>query len=283
MITKFLGMELNKSGSTPIETYNGIDVKREDLCAPEGAPPFSKIRGLVPYLERLKKHGYSGVGYTETAVSMAGWGVVWACKKLGLRAVIFDPLYKSPPPILEFHRQQWQKFDNVEIISIKAGMASVNWYISRKLLQGQYGNQYKLLPLGLPLVDSVEATAQETQKVDWGQYRSVVVNVGSGTMAAGVWKGIDKGFGIIYGVMGRTGSKGRKLKTIEKKAERSNSGLFRADWEMQLIDPGWGYSQKCNHPCPFLCHPYYDRKAWKWLQENIDSIPKPILFWNIGH
>lgn len=269
--------------STPIEVHDGVDVKREDLCAPEGAPPFSKIRGLIPHLEQLKKQGYSVVGYTETAVSMAGWGVVWACEKLGLRAVIFDPLYKSPPPILEFHRRQWRRFSDVEIIPIKAGMASVNWYISRKLLQERYGDKAKLLPLGLPLADSVEGTAQEARQIDWTRYRSIVVNVGSGTMAAGIWKGVDKGFGVIYGVMGRTGSEWRKLKAIEKKAGRSNSGFFQADWEMQLIDPGWEYSQRCDYPCPFPCHPYYDRKAWKWLQENVDSIPKPILFWNIGH
>jgi len=40
---------------TSVEEYDGIYVKREDLCAPEGAPPFSKIRGLVKHLEKLKR------------------------------------------------------------------------------------------------------------------------------------------------------------------------------------------------------------------------------------
>lgn len=59
---------------TPIEEYEGIHVKREDLSAPPGAPPFSKIRGLVRHLEKLKKQGFIGAAYVETSVSMAGWG-----------------------------------------------------------------------------------------------------------------------------------------------------------------------------------------------------------------
>ncbi|GAG18142.1 unnamed protein product, partial [marine sediment metagenome] len=26
----------------------------------------------------------------------------------------------------------------------------------------------------------------------------------------------------------------------------------------------------------------YDLKAWKWLVDNMSSLRKPILFWNIG-
>lgn len=65
--------------NTPIELYNigntPIYVKREDMCAPEGAPPFSKIRGLMKVLKNLKAQGYTHIGYTETSVSMAGWGL----------------------------------------------------------------------------------------------------------------------------------------------------------------------------------------------------------------
>ena len=39
---------------TPVEEYDGIYVKREDLCAPEGAPPFSKIRGLVKHSRKAE-------------------------------------------------------------------------------------------------------------------------------------------------------------------------------------------------------------------------------------
>jgi hypothetical protein len=97
-------------------------VKREDLCAEPPAPPFSKIRGLVERIRRLKADGYETVGYTETAVSMAGWGVAWACAQFDMRAVIFDPQYKKTPELLTFHREQWAKF-GATIVPIQAGMA----------------------------------------------------------------------------------------------------------------------------------------------------------------
>jgi hypothetical protein len=34
--------------------------------------------------------------------------------------------------------------------------------------------------------------------------------------------------------------------------------------------------------CPFPCNRYYDKKAFKWMVDNIDSIIQPVIFWNIG-
>ena len=33
---------------------------------------------------------------------------------------------------------------------------------------------------------------------------------------------------------------------------------------------------------PFPCNGTWDRKAWKWLEQNIDKLEGDILFWNIG-
>ena len=90
---------------TPIEVYNDIYVKRDDLCFEYPAPPFSKCRGLLMHLAKLKKQGYKYIGYTETSISMAGWGVAWACQELGLTAIIFDPQYKDTPEVLKYHRK----------------------------------------------------------------------------------------------------------------------------------------------------------------------------------
>ncbi len=280
-------MNTNLLRTTPVETYTVADrpvlVKREDLCAPPGAPPFSKIRGLFVHLTKLKAAGYQVVGYVETCISMAGWGVAWACEQLGLRAVIFDPQYKQTPAVLAYHRKQWARYP-VTLIPQQAGMARVNWNIARNQLLAQYGPSAILLPLGLPLAESIEASAVEAARAASATpFDAVVVNVGSGTIAAGVWRGLRTGQGTVYGVMGRTGDVTRKQRLIERKAGVSSAGLFKAPWRFELIDPGWQYTDKSVHPCPFPCHAYYDRKAWQWLCENIDAIPGQILFWNIGH
>lgn len=282
--------------STPVEQHlvenRLVLVKREDLCCPVPGPPFSKMRGLWTHLNKLKRAGFKVIGYTETSVSMAGWGVAWGCKELDLHAVLFDPQYKKAPNILKYHRRQWNKF-NAEIIPIKAGRAKVNWYISSKLLREKYGATSILLPLGLPFKESVDETAEEALKTLKNYRKNIifVINVGSGTIASGLWKGVEfwaKEKNLrptIYGIMGRKGNIARKMKMIQSKSGLFSTGFFAAQSKFILKDPGWEYTERSFCPSPFPCHPYYDRKAWQWLIENIMEVPKDqlILFWNIGH
>ena len=274
--------------STPVELYEhqgwNYWVKREDLCCESvGAPPFSKIRGLMKVLERLKDVGYTHVGYTETSISMAGWGVAFGCWKLGMKAVIFDPQYKGDHAgrgVLEYHRKMWRRF-NAEIIPIKAGMARVNYNVARKILQQSYGDGAEMLPLGLPFQETILATVSEAVDTRLNSnidFQTVVVNVGSGTIAAGVAIGFaDR---RIYGVMGRTGNFERKQRDICKKGKFVIRGMTGIDFE--LIDPGWEYTERCDVEVPFPCHPYYDAKAFDWMITEHYQLKDPVLFWNIG-
>lgn len=278
-----------KLADTPIEKYNHPDtntpysVKREDLSVPFPGPPFSKMRGLVPHLQRLKEEGVRYVGYTESAISMAGWGVAWACKEMGLNAVLFDPQYKegNTPDLLKYHRKRWEE-NGAIIIPQDAGMVRVNHNIARQILREKFSPKYsRLLPLGLTLPETVEETTKVAKDVR-GLYKSVVVNVGSGTIAAGLSKGLgDRS--TVYGIMGRAGDVKRKRELIAHKGRftiKTPGGLFGNDF--RLVDPGWEYSGRSVAPCPFPCHPYYDRKAFQWMMENILFLKSPILFWNIG-
>lgn len=273
---------------TPIENHKiksfTVMVKREDKCVSKPGPPFSKVRGILEHMKMLKSKGVKTVGYTETSISMAGWGVAWVCSLLGMKAVIFDPQYKKTPKVLKYHRKQWDKF-KPDIIPIKAGMARVNWNISKNLLRDKYGPHAILLPLGLPFPETIIATAKEVLRTMINvEAETIVVNVGSGTICAGVLKGIEEMqiSRTVIGIMGRTGDMERKRKTILNKAELTDEGIFCMRTTFILIDPGWEYTDKSEEPCPFPCHPYYDRKAWQWLVENIEVFPHPVIFWNIG-
>lgn len=272
---------------TPIESYDYQGwkywVKREDLCGDFSAPTFSKIRGLIQVLRNKVIEGKTHIGYTETSISMAGWGVAWGCQEMGLKAVIFDPQYKKDHPgkdVLDFHRSRWKMYE-AEIIPVKAGMAKVNYNIARKILQERYGKTSEMLPLGLPFKETVLATLHEatTTRLNYSvDFNTVVVNVGSGTVAAGVASGFsDK---KVYGVMGRTGDIERKLNSICKKGRFIVGGMTGIDFT--LIDPGWGYTERCDIEVPFPCHPYYDAKAFKWMVDNRKQLKPPVLFWNIG-
>lgn len=272
---------------TPIEIYDGILVKREDLCFSTPAPPFSKCRGVVKYLTKLKLKGVKIVGYTETAISMAGWAVAWACKDLGLTAVIFDPQYENTPETLLYHRSKWKEFGAI-VYPIPAGRAKVGWYQSKKLLERYYGRGAKLLPLGLPFKETIEETEKELlatlEQLRDEQIRSIVICIGSGTIAAGVYKGLceTKSTIFLYGIMCREGGAKNKQRTIERKAGVVNEGFFKPTSNLIIIDEGYEYTEKAKAEAPFPCNPFYDLKAWKYLIDNRYKIEEKILFWNIG-
>jgi predicted alternative tryptophan synthase beta-subunit len=271
--------------STPVESYEieskKILVKREDLCAPDQAPPFSKIRGLYDFLKRKKEEGIKIVGYTETSISMAGWGVAWACDILGMRSVIFDPQYKKEIATLSQCRFYWSKY-NSETIPIPAGRAKVNYYICRKKFYDKYPKNSLLLPLGLPLNETMELTKNEAEKTLF-RYRpkTIVCCVGSGTIFAGLVRAFYKMDVKLIGVLCRKGNIANKTKDIVSKSKIVSGGLF-GTLPFHLYDESWEYTEASNCPCPFPTHPYYDLKAWEWLTLNHAGLRSPIAFWNIG-
>jgi threonine dehydratase len=274
--------------NTPIEKHHfkgvPVYVKREDLASKPPGPAFSKVRGLLPVLERMKSNGIKRVAYTESAISMAGWGVAWACNEIGLEAIIFDPQFKKTPALLKYHRAQWIHF-GATLIPIPAGRVKTGYYISRKIMRDRYPEGgWELLPLGLPFNETVSAATEEMYTTfshfKNSPIQTVVVAVGSGTVATGVIAGCSS-HQEIKGVLCRTGSIHRKLKDMERKGLWTVHGL-RNRKKVELIDPGYQYTDPEEIPLPWPCHKYYDAKAAKWMIDNIHSLKPPILFWNIG-
>jgi len=258
---------------TPIEKVtSSIFVKREDLATLPPGPPFSKTRGLFQHLFLLSRLGIKCVGYVETAISMAGWAVAWLGKKMNMKVIIFDPQYKDDSKFpLSLHRQKWKQF-GAQLVKVKAGRASVNWYIARRWMKENVHQPWKLLPLGLPLNETVLETFAQARKCI-KDFPTIVVPIGSGTIACGIARALYRNQRLI-GVMSRTGDVRRKFKFVIKWCEYPT--------HVDIVDPGYPYTKKVDIKTPFPCNPYYDTKAWQWLLEHEDELEKPILFWNIG-
>ena len=277
--------------NTPIETYDvrgrTVYVKREDLCTESPGPPFSKCRGLYAKLKKMQRdEGVKVVGYVETPISMAGWGVAWIAQKLGLKAVIFDPQYLHiPPNTIIIHREKWKQF-NPDIIPIKAGMTCVNQHIAKRMLRKEYGKDAVMLPIGIPFRETVLETSKElyrTLALESPNY--IIVSVGSGTICAGVLRGLrgNKRRTQLIGVMAYNKNMRKKRKSIFIKAEmKDKNTLFSDKVDFSLVNEKWEYTEQCFASCPFPCHSYYDLKAWDWLDRHIDTLQGPVLFWNIG-
>ena len=272
--------------TTPVEKHNinGIEflVKREDLACPPPGPCFSKVRGLLSHMEKLKQTGIKTVGYVETAISMAGIGVAWVGRELRMEVIIYDPQYSLKHParnVHEFHRQKWQEF-GASIVPLRPFMTKVNYNIARKLLNE--GPEREMLPLGLPFQETVEETAKQVLMTNLSEISTIVICVGSGTICSGVVKGIAslRNPPSVYGVMCRGGNRNQKEKRIRERAGIEKNGLVNID--LKIVNPGWEYIDREEIATPFPCNPYYDQKALRFLLDNYNRIRKLILFWNIG-
>lgn len=276
------------NSNTPIEQYKigdkTIHVKREDLCTPSPGPTFSKVRGLLKRLQTLKSQGVETVGYTESSVSMAGWGVAWLAPQVGLKAVVYDPQYltnqKKKPEhldVLDFHRGKW-KLLNAEVVPVQARRIKINYYICKKDLVERYPNSV-MLPLGLPFQETIDETAKIAAEYN-NEFKTIVICIGSGTICAGVIKGMPTA--SLYGIMISSRKAENIRKTVLAKAQIVEGGLLGTKTDFHCINPGWEYTTPSKIDAPFPCHKYYDLKAWEWLTKNTDQLEPPILFWNIG-
>lgn len=272
--------------NTPVEQYEvkgrPVFVKREDLCVEPPGPPFSKVRGIVAFLAGLKSKGVKTVAYLENSTSMASWGVSWAAQALGLKAVIFAPEYKEPKMPLEFHRQMWGQF-NPEIVPYRPMIQKADWHAKHKQFKALYPDASFMLPLGLPFEQTRDETAAEVQR-SRGMWGSLVINIGSGTICSGVVRGLEGSATQIIAVWCSAKAED-PMATRERILAKAGVLDFGGNcFSLDVIPNDMKYGEPDLYPCPFPCNPYYDRRAWHWLCENIDDprLRDPILFWNIG-
>lgn len=270
---------------TPIEQVQPeIFVKREDLAFHLPSPPFAKMRGLFPQLQHLKNTGIQVVGYKDTTTSMAGWGVAFAAKQIGLKAVIFQPTYKDNKlrHNQKFQIKKWKE-NEATIVPIQSFRSIINWYQAKRILHERYENAY-MLEQGLPFDYTLSAVKQQVVP-EMRKFKSLVVCIGTGVMTAGILQGLqEQEISLsIYGILVAGKNIRRMNQKIYKRAGVYKNGLFATNTsKLILFAAKQEYPDKEDMACPFPCNPYYDRKAWKWLMDNYVDLQKPILFWNIG-
>jgi len=267
---------------TPIEDYTkrwGLCVKREDLSCPPPGPPFSKTRGVYA---RVSSREENLIGVLDTFHSQAGQAVARACSLLGKRCINFYPAYKRD--LTDIHDCQSSPLRRPQILAkslgaemhgLRAGRSCILYHAAKRITEHAGGY---IMPNALKLHESVTETSREVTRrcLDFDY---VLVAISSGTIAAGVLKGLNELSGgdppplILH--MGYDRSEESTTRYIEKEAGCSLSK------RSILINEKYSYKDKskAGEDPDWACNEYYDLKAFRWWRAN------PVantLMWNIG-
>lgn len=267
---------------TPVEGHwcgsLKVDVKREDLCCPYPGPGFAKIRGVY---EHIKNRPEQLIGVLDTYHSRGGWAVAYCCKALDRACVVFYPQYKDDKPG-ELRRSQAEaKRLRAAVRPLTAGRSSILYHQAKKLLP----EEAYLMPNALKLPETIEGVAAEVKRTPNLQiYDIVVVSISSATIASGVMKGLRSALGtascpLVVLHMGYSRSEDSVMRYVQRM-----SGGYPIN-EIVVVDEGYAYRDRVDRElADFPCDPYYDLKAWTWLNEYSDALASDtkVLFWNVG-
>lgn len=272
---------------TPIETYTirgvPVQVKREDLCWPY--PPFAKARGV--YASMIARPRVQTFAVADTARSMTGLLVSTIASTLGKRAIVGYPKYKKTPDAMPGSAAR-SKSLGMEVIGIPANRQFMIVAGLKQILSHRPEEIY-LFPNGLKTPESVGAVEMESLKVlaQLGKIGTAVVPTGAGTHLAGVIKGLTPDLlhpgacPVFVCVMGHHHSTEKHFRREMEKL----SGRKCSPERLKIIDRGYDYYDvRPQFPPPFPSGVQYEWRAWNWLAEPgvVESLPQPILFWNIG-
>jgi len=254
---------------TPLEDYAdeyGLFVKREDLSCPPPGPPFSKTRGVYA---RVASRPEESIGVLDTFHSQAGHAVARACQVLGKRCINFYPLYKTDDPKRPRDPQKRSRALGAELRPLPAGRSCILYHAARKATEAEGGY---MMPNALKLTESVVETAREVPPGDWDR---VIIPASSGTIAAGVIRGMSGRVGTFVIHLGYS----RSLDEVRRYL-RDASGV--PDATVEVIDEGYAYKDvaRPGDTPPWPCNAHYDLKAFRWWLGN--RAAGKTLFWNVG-
>lgn len=262
--------------ATPTERYTVLGrtvwVKREDLCAPPGAPHLAKMRGCVHRLKMAADVGFREVGCLDTRISVSAWATAYMAQQFGLHVVAFYPKCKDDPDEVPWRQARAAEL-GAEPYALPGGRNGVVYGRAKAIMRERGGY---MMPMGLVLSESADAAMRQTRTIPpEARGGDVVLSVGSGVMLAGVSAGLAVDSHAIYGV-----SCGMANARQRSRAERVIKAPLAKN--VHLLQSGYGYYDEAVARAPFPCNRFYDLKAWEWLVRNLDSLRDPILFWNIG-
>ena len=263
--------------NTPVEEYhlNGrkILVKRDDLMG-DGKilPPWGKMAGIDALLKNLNPK-YPLIHLAVNG-SWSGWALSYLCKQRGIKFIYaYAPSKTYSQFILDKAKENDCEFYELKPNMMAILYAQVQTYAKRKDIQ--------MLPYAFDHVDyrnNLKDRAENTFKEYMVDH--LVISAGSGVTSSGIIQAFKPGNDLFSNsnkqahsiTVSNISTIYDKYKSHSITPSSINVDKTRFEFDDMMID----------YEIPFPCNGTWDRKAWWWLEQNLNKLEGDILFWNIG-
>lgn len=248
--------------TTPIEDHGGMLVKREDLYRPD-IWPNGKLRGLLPYLEGLRRDGVTTVVNAAATHSNSHLLVALAGREAGLQVVTVVNSDRHHPAT------EAAAEAGAEVILTRPMHLGPLKVHAGRIAAGIPGS--RLLAWGLAEPAVIDAYAEAVAEVPPGLFDVHVVPMGAGGYAAGVWNG-------LYAARRLEAERVYAVSVMPTAGDWQRiTPLLVSPWPRGLtIIPGGK-----PYPTPWVSDPRYEHVAWPIALEAALRGER-ALFWNVG-
>ena len=262
---------------TPVEEHilkdRRILVKRDDLMGDNNIlPPWGKMSGINRLLDNLNPK-YPLIHLAVNG-SWSGWALSYLCKQKDIKFIYAYPPSKTYSEFILNKAKQ----NDCEFYELKPNMMAILYNRVKKYAKQ---NDIQMLPYAFDHIDYRNELKNRAEKVFKEHLVDhLVISAGSGVTSSGIVQAFAPGNDLFS-----NSSKQAQVitvsneSTIHKKYKShsissGNININKSPFEFNdMMDDYW---------VPFPCNGTWDRKAWKWLEQNIEKLEGDILFWNIG-
>jgi hypothetical protein len=249
----------------------------------------------------LKEEGVEHIGVVDARVSRGGWGISQLCKEIGLECSVFYPVLANEwmPETQECCEWPKKYFDKLPynqqqcgkagayLRPLRAAKVSIMYFRARSYCKG---HGIHLVPMGLMFPEAMlsvagEATAMPKELMTG----TFICCLGTGMMFSGILLGLQvhQPQRIIAVNVGMTQMEldGESKTNVQQRVSNRVLRILPSTYKPPAFEVGLTdrvFYASDDFPAPFKCDTWYDRKAWRWLNEHLDELPDPVVFWNIG-
>lgn len=260
--------------NAPVEYYfirgRHIAVRREDLAYARPLPANAKMSALYEIVKE-KSYQYKLMAMfakKQQGVSYA-LGFPHIAKEFNVETIITYPTNR--PKDIPAWLAECKKKLNVEVITLHPNMVTININQTKKIVEDRGGY---FIPFGFDSMTSV--LTHRDRFVLPKTTGTLIMATMTGMTLAGAIAHLQRHDKVAKKIIGV--SCGRPPENVFKSMRQ----YIDVPDNVEIINPFDRNFKPADFEEPFPLHPDYELKAWYWMLNNLDDLPDPIYFINVG-